>query len=221
MSDPAHKKPTLDDVLKLTKPTSVFLCPLSANVYNVQFLKFSIREMGTNRILFNVQRENNSPEKSAAIAAQLAALPPEMEASVRSVRYNFAPSFLSQKTVGATLVFSIGPQPVPEFRMVERHYFRDRLIKTFDFKFGFCIPNSTNTWEAIYDMPELSEELKRDIINHPFETRSDSFYFAGPELIMHNKAEYAYNLEEQPCDSAPRAPANGSKAAAAGDAIKK
>ena len=25
-----------------------------------------------------------------------------------------------------------------------------------------------------------------------FDTRSDSFYFAGGKLIMHNRAEYAY-----------------------------
>ena len=28
----------------------------------------------------------------------------------------------------------------------------------------------------------------------PFETKSDSFYFVDGKLVMHNKAEYAYNL---------------------------
>lgn len=31
------------------------------------------------------------------------------------------------------------------------------------------------------------------MIDHPFETRSDSFYFVDNQLIMHNKADYAYN----------------------------
>ena len=31
------------------------------------------------------------------------------------------------------------------------------------------------------------------MIGHPFETQSDSFYFVDDELIMHNKAEYAYD----------------------------
>ena len=26
----------------------------------------------------------------------------------------------------------------------------------------------------------------------PFETKSDSFYFVGDTLVMHNKAEYQY-----------------------------
>lgn len=33
----------------------------------------------------------------------------------------------------------------------------------------------------------------REMIGSPFETRSDSFYFVDDELVMHNKADYAYN----------------------------
>lgn len=56
---------------------------------------------------------------------------------------------------GTRLVFSNGPTPLEEFRMVERHYFRDTLIKSYEFKFGFVIPNTTNTWESVYSMPPL------------------------------------------------------------------
>jgi len=31
------------------------------------------------------------------------------------------------------------------------------------------------------------------MVASPFETKSDSFYFVGNTLIMHNKADYAYN----------------------------
>lgn len=31
------------------------------------------------------------------------------------------------------------------------------------------------------------------MIDNPFETKSDSFYFVGNKLIMHNKADYAYD----------------------------
>lgn len=34
------------------------------------------------------------------------------------------------------------------------------------------------------------------MIEHPFETKSDSFYFVDNALIMHNKADYAYNGAE-------------------------
>lgn len=33
----------------------------------------------------------------------------------------------------------------------------------------------------------------RLMIENPYETRSDSFYFVDNKLVMHNKADYAYN----------------------------
>jgi hypothetical protein len=30
------------------------------------------------------------------------------------------------------------------------------------------------------------------MINSPWETKADSFYFVGGKLIMHNKSEYNY-----------------------------
>ena len=39
-----------------------------------------------------------------------------------------------------------------------RFYFRHTLLKSYEFKFPFCIPNSTNSWESIYDMPIYSEK---------------------------------------------------------------
>lgn len=57
------------------------------------------------------------------------------------------PDFLDLGMIGTTLTFKVGMKEVPNFRMIERHYFRDKLIQSFDFKFSFCIPGSTNTWE--------------------------------------------------------------------------
>lgn len=34
-----------------------------------------------------------------------------------------------------------------------------QLIKSFDFSFGFCIPGSTNSWDSVYSLPPLSEDL--------------------------------------------------------------
>lgn len=110
--------------------------------------------------------------------------------------------------------FTVGSKPVNHFRMIERHFFRDRLLKTFDFEFGYCIPHSKNTCEHIYEFPNLADELGKtvlpvaisillndldffflvnEMIANPFETRSDSFYFVEDRLVMHNKADYAYD----------------------------
>uniref|UniRef100_A0A3B4F2I6 Unc-119 lipid binding chaperone B n=1 Tax=Pundamilia nyererei TaxID=303518 RepID=A0A3B4F2I6_9CICH len=111
----------------------------------------------------------------------------------RFVRYQFTPAFLKLRTVGATVEFTVGDRPINSFRMIERHYFQGRLLKNFDFDFGFCIPNSCNTCEHIYEFPQLPDDLIRQMVAHPYETRSDSFYFVDNKLIMHNKADYAYN----------------------------
>lgn len=57
--------------------------------------------------------------------------------------------------------FVVGGKAVNKFRMIEKHYFRDRILKCFDFEFGFCIPHSRNTVEHIYEFPKLSEETSK------------------------------------------------------------
>ncbi|MEQ2162428.1 hypothetical protein GOODEAATRI_019667 [Goodea atripinnis] len=95
--------------------------------------------------------------------------------------------------------FTVGNRPLNNFRMIERHYFRDHLLKSFDFDFGFCIPSSRNTCEHIYEFPQLSDSLGivcfavLQMVECPYETQSDSFYFVDNRLVMHNKANYAYN----------------------------
>jgi hypothetical protein len=60
------------------------------------------------------------------------------------------------------------------------------------------IPGSTNEWEFIYDLPELDQETKSQIVKCPWEVKSDSFFFADGKLIIHNRAEYNYcPLEEE------------------------
>ena len=59
--------------------------------------------------------------------------------------------------------FTVGDQEVNRFRMIERHYFGKKLLKSFDFDFGFCMPNSCNTCEHIYDMPELTAEESESV----------------------------------------------------------
>ena len=109
--------------------------------------------------------------------------------------------------------FVVGDKAVKNFKMIERHYFRNKLLKDFEFDFPFCMPNTTNTCEHIYDLPVLSAEesklfinpvtscyslfiiLEVELVSHPYETKSDSFYFVEGTLVMHNKADYAYTTE--------------------------
>ncbi|KAL2092473.1 hypothetical protein ACEWY4_012271 [Coilia grayii] len=179
---------TPDGVLGLRSVTRDYLCKPEDNLYNIDFIRFKIRDLETNTVLFEIAKppncdlqdeddENGDVDSTAG----------------RFVRYQFTPAFLRLRTVGATVEFTVGERPVQNFRMIERHYFQDRLLKSFDFDFGFCIPNSRNTCEHIYEFPQLPEDMIRQMVEHPYETRSDSFYFVDNKLIMHNKADYAYN----------------------------
>ena len=118
------------------------------------------------------------------------------ENSFRKIKYTFSEDVLRLPLIGTSLVFSVGDKPVEDFRMIERHYFRNRLVKSYDFAFGFCIPGSTNTWDTVYSLPPLEDDLISDMIASPYETTSDSFYFVGNELVMHNKASYRYLAED-------------------------
>jgi hypothetical protein len=92
-------------------------------------------------------------------------LPPEMEDAVRSVSYEFDRQFLTLGTVRTLLEFKVGQQPLANFRMIERHFFKGRLVRSYDFTFGFVIPGSTNSWEAIYQVPKLSAREVQEYVS--------------------------------------------------------
>ncbi|XP_008567571.1 PREDICTED: protein unc-119 homolog B isoform X2 [Galeopterus variegatus] len=160
-----------EHVLRLSRVTENYLCKPEDNIYSIDFTRFKIRDLETGTVLFEIAKpcvsdqEEEEEEEGGDV---------DISAG-RFVRYQFTPAFLRLRTVGATVEFTVGDKPVSNFRMIERHYFRERLLKNFDFGFGFCIPNI------------------RLMIENPYETRSDSFYFVDNKLIMHNKADYAYN----------------------------
>jgi len=174
---------TANDVLRLRKSTNSYLTETDENVYKIDFVHFRIRDMKTNKVLFEVEREPDDRDSND-----------ELDPSAgRFVQYNFPSSFLKLKQVGALVDFTVGDREVKSFRMIERHYFRDQLVKSFDFDFGFCPPNTRNSIEHIYEMPEFDSKQIKEMIEHPNETKSDSFYFVDNQLIMHKKAAYAFD----------------------------
>ncbi|XP_063312072.1 protein unc-119 homolog B [Pelobates fuscus] len=176
-----------EHILGLSRVTEQYLCKPEDNIYGIDFTRFKIRDLDTGSILFEISKPCSEQEEEDDESGQLDA------SAGRFVRYQFTPAFLRLRRVGATVEFTVGDKPLRSFRMIERHFFRDRILKSFDFDFGFCIPNSRNTCEHMYEFPQLSDDLIRLMIENPYETRSDSFYFVDNKLIMHNKADYAYN----------------------------
>jgi hypothetical protein len=173
---------TPEYVTSHTEATDSFLCPLSANVYGIEFVYFKVRDLESGTVLFEVANEEE--EESREIVE---------DDSVRTIKYHLGPDFLNLTALGSTIGFKVGSKEVRNFRMIERHYFRSTLLKSFDFNLEFCIPGTRNTWEVIYEMPSIPENVKAEMVAAPWETKSDSFYFVENKLIMHNKAEYNYS----------------------------
>merc|ERR1719359_447231 len=95
---------TPDGVKTLTAPTPSFLCPLSANTKGLDFIRFKVRSLdeGAQKTLFEVGR----PEGFS---------PPPLESlddTSRFIRYDFGSEFLNFDTIGTTLEFTIGDEPI-------------------------------------------------------------------------------------------------------------
>ncbi|CAB1347865.1 unnamed protein product [Coregonus sp. 'balchen'] len=177
-----------------------YLCSPEENVHMIDFTRFKIRDMETGTVLFEITKPPAPDMETGTVLFEITKPPaPAGEKKDldpnggRFVRYQFTPAFLQLRQVGATVEFTVGDMPINNFRMIERHYFREQLLKSFDFEFGFCMPSSKNTCEHIYEFPPLSEDIMREMILHPYKTQSDSFYFVDNKLVMHNKADYSYS----------------------------
>ena len=192
------EKITPDVVRSYTGFTPKFLCGMSSNIYNIRFKRFKVRDIETDFVLFDVSDDSDDNNNNENIPEELKdenlkkIEDEDIYKSPRMIRYHLGPDFLDLKNLGSSLTFSVGDKPVKDFLMIERHYFNEILIKSFEFKFDFCIPNSVNTWEYVYTVPEIEPKLKQQMIDEPWHTRSDSFYFVEDKLIMHNKAIYNY-----------------------------
>ncbi|XP_069033775.1 protein unc-119 homolog A [Embiotoca jacksoni] len=166
--------------------TTEFLCSPEDNIYNVNFSRFKIRDLSSGTVILDIKKHCSTEIQDII-----------QHDTSRSIQYHFSPAFLALKEIGATLEFTVGSKALNRFRLIERHFFRNLLLKTFDFEIGFCIPHSRNTCEHIYCLPDLEPDIVEEMIASPFETRSDSFYFVNNNLIMHHKAEYSFSPQRE------------------------
>lgn len=99
---PTQTQTTPDDVLRLTQIADTYLCDPDANIYDIDFTRFKIRDLESGAVLFEIAKpalpDNNAADDNAP-AADEDAIDPN---AGRFVRYQFTPQFLKLKTVGAT-----------------------------------------------------------------------------------------------------------------------
>ena len=155
-----------------------FLCPLSANKYGIEFLKFTITDNREKKIIFEVGKDIPA---TSDVSIDFSAVGDDM---YRKIRYNFSEDVLRLPEIETSLLFQVGQHECKDFRMIERHYFKGKLVKSFDFKFGFCIPGSTNNWDALYCLPALSESLSKYALIHFLVVKKLSYPSQPDQLII-------------------------------------
>jgi len=173
---------------QLAAPCDSFLCPLNANIYDLDITGFKIRIMPDyqNYHAEKILKEMNAPPRP----------PPSQRNegdSSRTIGYTFPGSTVHATSLGTTLVFKNGDYPIQDLRMIEKHYLGGQNWRQFDYSMPFVPPASGNTWEMQYDIEELSEEWKSYLYSNPGMHSSDTFFFVGEQLIMHMRASYSYN----------------------------
>lgn len=99
---------TPEDVLHLNKISEDYLCSPSANIYEIDFTRFKIRDMESGVVLFEIAKPP-SEQFNDGIMETLTAATNDLNLEEtadpnagRYVRYQFTPAFLNLKTVGAT-----------------------------------------------------------------------------------------------------------------------
>ena len=174
---------TPEMVLDLKCPTRKFLCPLTANAFGMDVVSITMKDYDTHDLLFEVTRDADQPSPTSHA----------VEDPLRNIRYPlaFAENVPGLPVIEKQLVFSVGNQEVQEFRIIERFWFRSRLMKSFDGRFGYCLPGSTNTWDMVYFQNwSLDDDLVVQMVANPHESQTDAFFFVDGKLIMHQKASY-------------------------------
>lgn len=92
---------TPEDVLRLDRITDTYLCSPEANVYDIDFTRFKIRDLETGTVLFEIAKPPTDFGVDNEGTEDTPEEPLDPNAG-RFVRYQFTPQFLKLKTVGAT-----------------------------------------------------------------------------------------------------------------------
>ena len=178
------KNLTLEEAQKMEKPTDDFLIKLEDNTPGVRFNGFKLRDMATGKVIHEYYPEDVY----------------ELDYFADHVLdYHFPNDLLkNEKHLGTSLNLCVGNQLVKNLVLLERHYINGKLAANFIFKFPIFMPNSNNSIEFIYNIPKMSPEVEEKMKNgEDIEAKSDTFIFVEGKLVVHRRAKYVYEPDEE------------------------
>ena len=110
---------THDIVKSYTAFTPKFLCGLDANIYDIKFKRFKVRDIESDFVLFDVSddsEENKEPESNESKEAREENLKKIEEEDIykspRMIRYHISTDFVDLKNIASTLTFTVGKKEV-------------------------------------------------------------------------------------------------------------
>ena len=175
---------TLEDAMKMEKPTEDFLIKLEDNIPGVRFNGFKLRDTESGKVIHEYYPEDIY----------------ELDYFADHILdYHFSNEMLkNEKHFGTTLNLCVGNQLVKDLVLLERHYINGKLAANFIFKFPIFMPNSQNSIEFIYNIPKMSQEVEEKMTKgEDVEAKSDTFIFVEGKLVVHRRAKYVYYDEKK------------------------
>lgn len=165
-------------ISQLRVPSTVPLCSFTSDTWKLWLVSISIRALGSCGT--QAGREGSGAWK--------ATLSDGGSSSV--VRFSLSREFLAAETVAKCFELNVRRPPC-ELKLIERHYFKDRLIQSLEAT--ITVPGTdSNTWEVFQEWPLLDEDVKAEMIACPWETSSDSFFLANGILVLHCRGIYSF-----------------------------
>ena len=187
---------TQDYVKSLKSFTDSFLCELDENIYNFGFTKFVLKSIDSclnikEKVLFDLKIDSfNINEEIIKRSKEIK----DIYKNPRMIRYHLTKDVLDND-MKLTLSYKNESKYGFFLKMIENHYYDNKLIEQICQDFGFCMPYSENERDIIYK--KNSQGFKNiSKISGSFEIKTDTFFFANDKLIIHNKTLFYFSQKE-------------------------
>ena len=79
---------------------------------------------------------------------------------------------------------------IEDFQIVQKVSLMGNVIEEWDFKFGFVMPNSENTWQQTIDAADKEEMIPAEVLSGNMVV--ETFFYSGDDIIHSTKMTVIY-----------------------------
>ena len=163
----------------MNKPCEKFLSRIEANIHDICIGRLILRDLEKNVVLYDLTPPGGF-------------MPTPKIDKDRMLKFQFPKAILKLNSMGSTFEFKIGPVEMKNMRIIQKHFFMGKLLKVYDMEFGYCMPDSVNSWECMLTLPEIPDKEIDEIVKNPWKYTSDTFFFNENHLFLHMMGEYMF-----------------------------